>query len=155
MKKLSLLTFAALLFIACQNNNSDTSSSEEASIDTNMVAVISNIECYSYINNRDTATLNFTNTNDTIIGELNYNLYEKDSNKGIIEGAMKGDTLMLNYIFSSEGRESVRQIVMLKKANQLMEATGEVEEKNGKFIFKNLSNLNFGKGIIFSKIDCK
>jgi hypothetical protein len=153
MKKLSLMVFAALLFIACQNNNSDSNNSEEAQIDTNMVA-ISDIECYTYIKNRDTATLNFTNTNDTLIGELNYNLYEKDSNKGIIEGEMKGDTLMLNYIFNSEGRESIRQVVMLKKANQLIEATGEVEEKNGKFVFKNFSNLKFGEGIIFSKIDC-
>ena len=55
-----------------------------------------------------------------------YNLYEKDSNKGIIEGEVRGDTLMLNYIFNAEGRESTRQVVMLKKANQLIEATGEV-----------------------------
>ena len=141
------------LFTACQNETPKQNSGEEIAIDTNAVT-ISNIECYAYINNKDTATLNFTTTNDTVVGELNYNFYEKDSNKGIIEGEMKSDTLTLNYIFNSEGRESVRQVVMLKKANQLIEATGEMEDKNGKFVFKNLSNLNFGQGIIFSKIDC-
>lgn len=154
MKRVILfIVGATLLFTACQNSTSNLNNSEKTSIDTNMVA-ISSIECYSYVNKKDTATLNFTATNDTIIGELNYNLYEKDSNKGIIEGEIKGDTLILNYIFSSEGRESVRQVVMLKKANQLIEATGEMEEKDGKFVFKNLSNLNFEQGIIFSKIDC-
>jgi archaellum component FlaF (FlaF/FlaG flagellin family) len=153
MKKVSLIACVTLLFVACQNNNSNLNSSEDTSIDTNMVAM-SDIECYSYISNRDTATLNFTNTNDTIIGELNYNLYEKDSNKGIVEGEMKGDTLILNYIFSSEGKESVRQVIMLKKAGKLIEATGEMDEKNGKFIFKNRSALNFEQGIVFTKTDC-
>lgn len=153
MKKVSLMVFAALLFIACQNNNSDSNNSEEAPIDTNMVA-ISDIECYTYIKNRDTATLNFTNTNDTLIGELNYNLYEKDSNKGIIEGEMKGDTLMLDYTFNSEGIESERQVVILRKGNQLFEGYGDMEEKKGKLIFKDVSSLNFKDGIVFNKIDC-
>lgn len=153
MKKVSLMVFAALLFIACQNNNSNSNNSEEAPIDTNMVA-ISDIECYTYIKNRDTATLNFTNTNDTLIGELNYNLYEKDSNKGIIEGEMKGDTLMLDYTFNSEGIEFERQVVILRKGNQLFEGYGDMEEKKGKLIFKDVSSLNFKGGIVFNKIDC-
>lgn len=145
---------ATLLFTACQNQTENKSNTDQQTPGTTTTTISSIKECYTYIKNRDTASLSFTNTNGMLDGELTYKLYEKDSNKGIIEGEMKGDTLMLNYIFNAEGRESIRQVVMLKKANQLLEATGEVEEKNGKFVFKNLSNLNFGDGIIFDKIDC-
>lgn len=154
MKKIILSTIAAtLLFTACQNKNSTLNSNDELTTDTNMVAK-SSIECYTYINNKDTATLNLTKNDGVLFGELDYKLFEKDSNKGTVEGEMKGDTLVLEYTFNSEGRESIRQVVMLQKANQLLEGTGDMEEINGKFVFKNRSTLIFGQGITFSKIHC-
>ena len=67
---------------------------------------------------------------------------------------MKGDTLMLDYTFNSEGIESERQVVILRKGNQLFEGYGDMEEKKGKLIFKDVSSLNFKGGIVFNKIDC-
>ncbi len=154
MRKLILpIVIAAFFFTACQSEKTNQNEANKVSVETNIVEV-SDTFCYSYIKNRDTAKLTFIITNGIITGELSYNLYEKDSNKGIIEGEMHGDTLKVDFTFNSEGKESVRQVAFLKKDNKLMEGFGEVEEKNGKTLFKATSNLNFTDGMIFSKIDC-
>lgn len=146
-----LIAIVSILFAACQNRTSEIDN--EIAIDTNIVNV-GDIQCYNHTENRDTASLSFTITNGIIVGELTYQLYEKDSNKGMIEGEIKGDTLIVDYTFNSEGMESTRQVVFLKKGDQLLEGFGDVEEKKGKLIFKDISSLNFKDGIIFTKVDC-
>lgn len=148
-----LLATVIILFAACQNQTTELNNSKEIALDSNVVNV-SDVQCYTYIKNRDTANLSFTTTNGIIVGELSYQLYEKDSNKGMIEGEMKGDTLMLDYTFNSEGKESERQVIFLKKDDQLFEGFGDMEEKKGKLIFNDISSLNFKGGIVFKKIDC-
>lgn len=148
------ILLAATTFTACQSNNSSENETDKVATDTAMVK-ISETSCYSFIKNRDTAKLTFMSTNGITTGELSYKLYEKDSSKGIIEGEMKGDTLLADYTFNAEGKESVRQVAFLKKGNQLIEGFGEVEEKNGKMVFKNTSALTFGNSIVFEKVDCQ
>jgi hypothetical protein len=111
--------------------------------------------CYTYIKNKDTATLTMISSGPITTGELKYNLYEKDKNTGIFEGELRGDTLIAEYTFNSEGTESVRQVAFLKKGNQLIEGFGDVEEKNSKMMFKDTSKLTFGQSIVFNKVDCQ
>lgn len=144
----------ALSFAACQSENASEDKTDKVAVDTNVVK-IGETSCYAYIKNRDTAKLTFMSTNGITTGELSYNLYEKDKNKGIVEGEMRGDTLFVDYTFNSEGKESVRQVAFLKKGNQLIEGFGDVEEKNGKMIFKNTSKLTFGDAMVFEKVDCQ
>ena len=68
---------------------------------------------------------------------------------------MRGDTLVADYTFNSEGIESVRQVAFLKKGDQLLEGYGDVEQKDNKTVFKNISTLSFGQSTIFNKTDCK
>lgn len=155
MKKFIFPIFIIVLsFAACQSESSNEEDTDKVAVDTNIVKVGETF-CYAYIKDRDTAKLSFMSTNGITTGELSYNLYEKDSNKGIIEGEMKGDTLLAEYTFNSEGKQSVRQVAFLKKGNQLVEGFGDVEEKNGKMIFKNTSTLVFGNSIVFEKVDCQ
>ena len=148
------ILLAVTTFTACQSNNSSENETNKVATDTAMVK-IGETSCYSFIKNRDTAKLTFMSTNGITTGELSYKLYEKDSNKGIIEGEMRGDTLLAEYTFNAEGKESVRQVAFLKKGNQLIEGFGEVEEKDGKMMFKNTSTLTFGNSIVFEKVDCQ
>lgn len=149
-----LMLTSFLWICACQNNRTTDGSKTDKLTDS---TINENPEqfCYSYIKNRDTATLNFMNIGDVTTGELTYKIWEKDSNKGIIEGGMKGDTLLLEYTFDAEGSESSREVVFLKKGNQLLQGTGEMIKKNGRMMFKDISKLKFGESIIFEKIDCK
>lgn len=111
--------------------------------------------CYSYIKGKDTAHLTLITTGIASTGELSYVWFEKDRNTGSIEGELHGDTLVANYTFNSEGKQSVRQVVFLKKGNQLIEGFGDVEEKDGKVRFKDLSKLKFDDAMVFEKIACK
>lgn len=147
---------------ACNNNNTDGKSADSTSVtsvDTSLtpsVPVHEKIsQCYIYTKNRDTAKLKINTENDELTGDLSYNLFEKDSNKGTISGEIKGDTILAEYIFDSEGMRSTREIVFLKRDGKLYEGFGEVEEKNGKTVFKNRAKLKFGDAIVFSLTNCK
>lgn len=145
---------AALIFSSCQSENNQEKSPNNSSSNAEDVK-ISETYCYAFIKDNDTARLNYISTNGITTGELSYNLYQKDKNNGILEGEIKGDTLIADYIFESEGSESVREVVFLMKNNELIEGFGEVEEKDGKTIFKNRSKLIFGNSIVFKKVDCQ
>ncbi|MHA4894509.1 hypothetical protein ACXZ1K_07130 [Pedobacter sp. PWIIR3] len=122
-------------------------------------AVVSNDQelgnCYAYIKNRDTAYLNLQIAGEEVTGDLSYKLFEKDSNKGKIAGELKGDTIIAEYTFDSEGMRSVREIVFLHKGGQLIEGFGDVEQKGVKTVFKNRAALKFDNGLVFEKTDCK
>ena len=111
--------------------------------------------CYSYTKNRDTATLMLITSGRVVTGELIYQLFEKDSNNGIIKGEMRGDTLVAEYKFNSEGKESTRQVAFLKRDGKLIEGYGEITEKDNKVIFNDISTLKFGDAIEFTEVNCK
>jgi hypothetical protein len=67
---------------------------------------------------------------------------------------MKGDTLLADYFFLSEGTRSIRQVAFLKRGNSLLEGYGNIEEQNGKTVFKKDKGLSFGNGIILEKGTC-
>jgi hypothetical protein len=93
-------------------------------------------------------------TDNLVTGELDYYIFEKDSNKGTIRGRMSGDTLLADYTFLSEGTTSVREIVMVKKGGDFLEGYGEVEETEGKANFVNPKKLKFKDGLTFRKTNC-
>lgn len=142
-----------------QANKKTEDSTAVVKTDTAVVATnapINTSDCYQYVKNRDTASLKLNVTGEELTGELSYKLFEKDSNSGKIAGELKGDTIIAEYTFNSEGMRSVREVVFVKKADgKLYEGTGDVMEKGGKTIFKNRSALKFGQSIVFSKADCK
>jgi uncharacterized protein YcfL len=147
------ISFAALL-TACQSNTQKVQDSADSmALDTNIVPATKQY-CYQYIKNKDTATLTMMSSGLITTGELSYRLYEKDSNTGVFKGELHGDTLIADYTFNAEGKESVRQVAFLKKGDQLLEGYGDVEEKGGKMIFKNTAALKFGGYITFNKVDC-
>lgn len=162
MKNPSLVILSiALLALGCGTEKKEPQHEDSTSVtstDTTMAPTVpleqKVTECYSYIKNRDTATLKINTENEELTGDLAYNLFEKDSNKGTIAGEMKGDTIIAEYIFNSEGMSSIREIVLLRKDGKLYEGYGDVEEKRGKMVFKDRSKLKFGDAIVFSKTDC-
>jgi hypothetical protein len=110
-------------------------------------------QCFAYINGKDSILLQVHTEGKTVDGQLTYQLYEKDQNDGAISGSWAGDTLRAEYQFMSEGIESVREVVFLKKGNQLVEGFGNVEERNGKMVFT--SAPSFEQGIVYNTVDCQ
>ncbi|KIA92962.1 hypothetical protein OC25_14755 [Pedobacter kyungheensis] len=147
---------AIALFASCQGG---TAKKTQAKIDSAIVSNASTPEnavaCYQYIKNRDTATLTVKTAGNQVSGSLGYNLYEKDKNSGTFSGLVKGDTLIADYTFHSEGKISVREIALLKQGDKLIEGFGDVEEIKGNVKFKDITKLKFDNSIVFSKINCK
>ncbi|QNA42777.1 hypothetical protein [Lacibacter sediminis] len=93
--------------------------------------------CYEFINNRDTVMLELVvGPDDMVSGDLLYQLAGKDRNKGTIKGVLHNDTVLADYTFMSEGKQSVRELTFLKKDSSLTEGYAAMEEKDGKMQFK-------------------
>ena len=76
-------------------------------------------------------------------------------NQGIIQGELRGDTLLAEYEFKSEGIVSTREVAFLKKRDGFAEGYGEAEEKEGKMLFKNAAGLTYSDTVILKKVSCK
>ncbi|HLT08204.1 MAG TPA: hypothetical protein VK014_11810 [Cyclobacteriaceae bacterium] len=112
--------------------------------------------CYMYATDRDTVYLVFDPPHgDTITGELRYDFFERDGNVGFIEGTRRGDTLIADYTFLSEGMISVREVGFLLADDQVIEGYGEVDEVDGKMVFWHKNSLDFSKGLIMPRIPCE
>lgn len=113
------------------------------------------INCYQYATQSDTVTLKLIHIGENITGTLVYQLKEKDSNKGTIQGVMRGDVLLADYTFMSEGTQSVRQVAFKQNGNTFIEGYGESVDENGVMKFKNADSLNFNSSIKLQEIQCK
>lgn len=152
----STLVLGVVFIVSCQNNTPEKSAKADSLITVKAADANLNLnECFKYIKNRDTSNLKLNSAGKIVIGNLSYRLFEKDKNESTIIGIIKGDTIIADYTFQSEGTKSIRQVVWLKKDDKLIEGFGDVEEADGKTKFKNISKLIFGKSIVFTKVECK
>ncbi|WP_314518983.1 hypothetical protein [Xanthocytophaga agilis] len=140
-----------LCLTACDTKQTQTDTKTE---DTNS-ATVSTTECYSYVTDKDTIATQFTLTGNSVTGTLQYKLSGKDKNTGSLTGQMHGDTLLAEYAFMSEGVQSVREVIFLKKNNNLIEGFGDIEEKDGKMVFKDKAALKFDSNTPMKKMECK
>ena len=153
MYKLYLILVAVISFTACKTGKEDKS---ETVPDTSgsMTIQIPDMTCYASMHGKDTVFLKLEKFPSVVTGILEYKLYEKDANEGELDGKLFGDTLIADYKFKSEGRESIRQVAFLIKENAVKEGYGDMEEKNGKMVFKNTGSLNFNEGLQLNEIAC-
>lgn len=156
MHKLYLVFVVTIGFAACNTNekNRTGNTSDSASDTTTMRIQIPNTQCYANMNARDTVFLKLERFPNVVTGILKYKLYEKDANHGELDGKLYGDTLIADYKFESEGKESIRQVAFLIKGNIIKEGYGDMEERKGRMIFKNTDHINFNNGLQLNKIAC-
>ncbi len=111
--------------------------------------------CYTRINGRDTLTMQLHLTDTVATGKLQYDNFEKDGSTGSFHGVLRGDTLIIDYAFESEGMHSSREIIYRVDGTKLKEGLGEVEVKGDAVKFKNKDDLNFDSLDPLVKTDCK
>ncbi|MBC7745378.1 MAG: hypothetical protein H7096_09775 [Flavobacterium sp.] len=152
----SVFVFASILAVSCNgslNKTKVTAASDSPKSDINKVMIPAST-CYSSAIGKDTFKLKVETFPNVVTGRLSYNFSEKDSNEGDIEGKFNGDTLLADYKFMSEGKESTRQVIFLIRDHVATEGYGDMEEKAGMMVFKNIKNVNFGKGLILNQAEC-
>lgn len=147
------LIFSVIAISAC-NNAPQTADDDISKKDTTANKTIIPVSvCYAS-NGKDTINLKVELIEKTATGSITYKLFEKDSNTGNFTGSVKSDTLLADYTFMSEGTQSVRQVIFLLQDSVALEGYGDMEDKNGKMVFKNTSTVIFGKGTRLQKTNC-
>jgi hypothetical protein len=158
MKFFFILFVTSAIFFACNNDSKQTSTEiltgDSATPEPEMKIQIPNMSCYTYVSDKDTIKLKLEKFPNVVTGMLAYLFYEKDKSRGTIDGVMRGDTLVADYTFMSEGKSSVRQVVFMVKGSIVTEGYGPQEEKDGKMIFKYLSTIDFSKSSKMQRIQC-
>lgn len=101
-------------------------------------------DCYNFMVDNDTVviTIKWLDTS-RFTGSMLYQLKEKDRNIGSLEGIRKGDLLLADYEFSSEGMQSKRQVAFKRIQDYLVEGYGEVWSDSSGFKFREPGLLNF------------
>lgn len=152
-----VLLMTAIAIASCNNrpvqsalatNTKDTSKVIENKI------MIPASTCYSSTIGKDSFFLKVEVFPNVVTGRLLYKFHEKDNNTGDLDGHLYGDTLLADYTHMSEGIRSTRQVVFLIQDSVAIEGYGNLEEKNGKMVFKNRKEIAFQKGLILKKIPC-
>jgi len=142
----------SVMVIGCKKKD-DTRPIETAAPEAAAMAPVKT--CYLYAKGKDTISLSLSMNANNANGLLDYKLWEKDENTGTISGTFIGDTLYADYAFQSEGTTSVREVVFVKSADKLTEGHGEMEEKDGKTVFKDPKKITFDNPeLSLQKIDC-
>ncbi len=113
------------------------------------------IECYQYINDKDSIFLKVQIKETEVQGDLTYSLYEKDRNQGTFRGTIVGDSLFAEYNFESEGNNSTREIFFVKTDSGLTEGYGPVTQESGKTKFKNRDSLKLNTDILLKRVSCR
>ena len=159
MKKLTLILIFVSFMMSFKENSKQTEvESDSTSLNqpqTPLSAPDSLLQgCYSYINNRDTASLQMGMDKNNLSGSLSYNLEGKDHNDGTFQGEIRGDRLELWYLFRSEGVMSVRQEIFKILPGKLVPANGAVTVRNDTAMFTDPSRVNFDTTRAFVKVPC-
>lgn len=110
--------------------------------------------CFAYQTSNDLVSLKLTTITPAVSGDLEYAFMGKDKNAGTIRGEMRGDTLLADYTFQSEGKTSVRQVAFLLRRDGFVEGYGDAEQQGDKMVFKNRDALNFGGTMVLKKLPC-
>ena len=145
--KLFIVAIPLLLLAACTMETPETENNPET-------VPVSLAECYTYINGKDSVILRPQLSGEKVSGTLAYCYFEKDQNKGSIQGIFKDDLLIAEYTFESEGRTSVRQVVFKKTPSGFVEGYGEITEKEGKSVFKSIDSLDYNHEMVLRKSVC-
>lgn len=140
------------VFIACKKEEKQKENVDESK-HTTQPTVLN--ECYQLVNGKDTITASLIIDGQKVSGNLVYNFYEKDRNTGSILGTIKGDTLLADYKFQSEGQESVRQVTFLRKNKTLIEGYGESKQEGNKTVFLNAKAIPFTSNTVLKEEYCK
>lgn len=127
--------------------------SADAAAVTAITSDYNTVYCFKNSSTNDVAEMSYRQAGDKVFGSLTYQIAGKDKNFGNITGTVKGDTLLGDYTFSSEGMESSREIVMLKAGEAWKEGYGDVVVNGNKVTFKDRSKLGFN-GMTLTKTDC-
>ena len=110
--------------------------------------------CYMQVLKRDTFAASLQQHGNTVTGRLSFDNYEKDGSTGTVSGDLQGDVLKLDYVFASEGMNSVMEVYFKYKDGNLVRGIGEMKTKGDTAYFINPALIQYN-GSDLKKISCQ
>lgn len=152
----AILFLVSVVFFGCSSGQEGKQSQERSEAAGES---IQQNQCYVAIDGPDTAYLNLDSRADgKITGKLLIDFAEKPDNDGVLDGEFKGDTLYVNYTFTTGESKTIYKnpLAFLKDNNRLLLGVGEIESYLGKSYFKKGTAIDFERGRFkFDTLDCK
>lgn len=165
-----LLFFLLIIALAaCNNKSADTNTTlqegaTEGSVHAGAAVTTGTINtdaqpfalegCYEMTMKKDSAFMRLNLQDSIVSGTLNFIFFEKDRNLGTFKGVLRGDRILADYTFQSEGVTSVREIVFKIKDTTLLHGFGELKEEGGKLVFENVDDVQYQQANPFIKVAC-
>jgi hypothetical protein len=148
---LPTILIATSIFLSCSNNDNKKAVTKEKVIKET---------CYISTYENDTATMEILYLNNfKIKGKLKILYGNGAQNNGSIEGKFTGDTLFVDYRFSTANLSLggfTNPLVFLRKKDQLIMGIGQIETTLGRSYFVKGLPLNFERSkFIFNPTTCK
>ena len=110
--------------------------------------------CYILENEKDSVYLSYKQNGKNISGKLIYKLSEKDKNNGDISGTIDNDIIIADYIFNSEGIQSIRQVTFKIIDNVATEGYGKMEMLNDTLKFVSINDLDYNNSMQLFSVPC-
>ena len=157
MKKV-FIVFILYFTCGCSGDDNTVPSAETpaAAHNDSSASVPANLAgCYRMTIEKDTAFLELKQEGDSLYGPLVYKRFEKDSNTGTVRMKLLKGLANGWYVFHSEGKSSVRQIIFQASDSSLAEGYGDIEMKGDSACFKYPHALRFEEKHLFVKMACK
>lgn len=109
--------------------------------------------CYVAYLAKDVYTLNVqSQTGADFTGTLQFKNFEKDSSYGTYVGTYKDDILLGEYAFTSEGMDSLMQVIFKKVPEGFVRGFGTLETEGREF--EDLSKVQYDNKVIFKSQPC-
>jgi hypothetical protein len=112
--------------------------------------------CYVANLVQDVYTLNIkSQSGNKVSGSLEFKNFEKDSSHGDFKGTFENGVLLADYKFTSEGTDSVMQVIFKKTTDGFVRGFGTMHsEDDGRLAFITLDDVAY-QPPLFEKEDCK
>jgi hypothetical protein len=150
MKKLFLF-FSLSALMACQSNQ------PEEPVQSQDEAGQSDPEewCYAMRDGEKMRFLKLGIHGDEVLGTLQNHLPGTSWKSGSVSGSMEGDTLFLRFMYSENGKDTIRQIAFLRQGERLLDGTGPLTENAfGDLVFDR-DKLSFSSNDELTRVDCR
>lgn len=143
-RTLVIAAFIGLCLSSCGNKEKKTSSATD-----NNIGEI----CFEQKEGDDIVFVTLLISGDSIHGTMVKDRFETDNHTGNLIGTFNDGMINAEYSFNSEDIHYINQMQFKLSGDTLYQASGEMEEQNGKFIFKDPSQLKYDD--ILLRVKCK
>lgn len=110
--------------------------------------------CYQMTMKQDTAFMSLEVQDSVVSGNLQYNWHSRDGNTGTFRGVLRDSLIIADYTFESEGLTSVREIMFKISDTTLLQGFGDLQDRQGRIVFRNPDQLQFLQDHPFVKVPC-